>query len=51
MALPAPREPSRTEGPGLEPYLEHSEDGGGEGVKVGRWSLFFKVEPEENKKP
>lgn len=31
-------------------YLEDSEDGGREGVKVGRWSLIFKVEPEKNKK-
>lgn len=49
-AFPAPGELS---GPGVSPepgpYLEDGEDGGGEGVKVGRWRLIFKVEPEKNK--
>ena len=35
--------------PEPEPYLEDSEDGGREGVKVGCRSLILEVEPEKNK--
>lgn len=48
-AFPAPGKlsgPRASPEPG--PYLEHSEDGGREGVKVGGWRLIFKVEPEKN---
>lgn len=51
-ALLAPEQPGEPEAcPEPGPYLEDSEDGSGEGVKVGCWRLILEVEPEENEKP